>query len=208
MNPLDLLFAALYDRILAPSEVRGLARWRADLLADVSGDVLELGAGTGLNLPHYPAGVRPVLVEPSAEMRAKLAARAGNLTVIDARAEALPFADASFDAVVVGLVLCSVDDLTASLAEIRRVLRPGGRLVFIEHVASHEPCVRRTQALVQPVWGFCGRGCRLTRDTERAIADAGFAFASLDRSGMPGGFFLIRSAIHGVAVRGASDQLS
>lgn len=198
---LDAMFARLYDPIMNPSEVRGLSRWRAQLVGELTGDVLEIGAGTGLNVPHYGDDVRLVLTEPSGPMRDKLVQRAPRHEVLDVGAEDLPFDDASFDAVVCGLVLCSVRQLDRSLAEIRRVLRSGGRFVFIEHVRSPDAWVRGIQTVVEPVWKIAGRGCHLTRDTESAIREAGFEFEDLDRSGLPGGFFLVRPAIHGVAIR-------
>lgn len=199
-NPLDRVFARVYDVALGPVERRGLSRWRAELLTPLSGRVLEVGAGTGLNLAHYPPGVELVLVEPSAEMRAELQKRTSS-EVIDARAENLPFPDGAFDAVVVGLVLCSVDDPALALAELRRVLRPGGQLVFVEHVRGRTAGLAFVQRLVQPVWGICGRGCRLTRDTEADMVRAGFTFTWIDRSDLPGALSLVAPAIHGRAVR-------
>jgi SAM-dependent methyltransferase len=130
--------ALLYDPFLALGERRGMADRRRALLAGAEGRVLELGAGTGLNVPHYPAAVRElVLSEPEPAMRAALerrVARAGHAAQVGpAPAEALPFADDSFDTVVSTMVLCTVHDLAAAIAETQRVLRPGGRLLFIEH---------------------------------------------------------------------------
>jgi len=136
--------AFIYDPSLALGERRGMAARRRALLAQARGRVLELGAGTGLNLAHYPADVATLVVsEPDAAMRARLARRverAGrHARVVEASAEALPFADATFDTVVSTMVLCTVQDVGAALAEIRRVLAPGGRLLLIEHVRASSP---------------------------------------------------------------------
>jgi ubiquinone/menaquinone biosynthesis C-methylase UbiE len=195
-NPLDVVFAGLYDAVMAGPEAAGLTRWRRELVGDLTGDVLEIGAGTGLNVPHYGPGARLTLLEPDPSMRARLAERAGDHTVVDGAAEALPFPDARFDAVVSGLVLCSVTDLGASLAEIRRVLRPGGRFVFIEHVVSDVGWVRAGQHLVEPLWKVAARGCHLTRDTGAALVQAGFEVDDVVRERLPNGGL---PAIRGVA---------
>ncbi len=196
---LDDVFAALYDTVMGSAEAGGLGDLRAELFRSLDGDVLEIGAGTGASLPHYPAAARVTLLEPSAPMRQRLAPRAGDRPVVSGAAEALPFEDARFDAVVATLVLCSVRDVPGSLAEIRRVLRPGGRFVFIEHVRSPRPFVRGVQHAIEPVWKICGRGCHLTRDTEAALEAAGFTFEQLDRSDLPVGNPLVSPAIHGIA---------
>lgn len=205
MNPLDWLFSSLYDRIMAPVESGGLGAWRTELFAGLSGDVLEVGAGTGVNLTALPADVRLTLVEPAEGMRRQLEARAARdprvQAVIDASAEELPFPDGSFDAVVVGLVLCSVSDPVRAIAEIHRVLRPGGRLAFVEHVCARSPGLARVQRVIEPVWTVCGRGCRLTRDTERLLTEGGFTFERLDRDDLPSAAVVVRPAIRGVAVR-------
>jgi SAM-dependent methyltransferase len=198
---LEPAFAAAYDPMLARSERLGLSRWRAELLADLTGDVLIVGAGTGLDLPHLPAGARAVLLEPSAPMRRRLQRRWPDAEVIDGVAEALPFDDGRFDAAVCHLVLCTVDDPERSLAELHRVLRPGGALVCIEHVASRRPLWRGLQRLLDPAWQVLACGCHLTRDTEAAVQRAGFTWETLDRSDLPGGAAVVRDAIHGVARR-------
>ena len=192
---------------MAATERAGLAAWRRALLADVAGDVLEVGAGTGANLPHYPATVRRlVAAEPDADMRARSAARAATTSTpfpVDVAPDALgalSFAAASFDVVVATLVLCSVADPAAALADARRVLRPGGRLVFLEHVAAADGTSRRAwQRRADPIWRHLAGGCRLTRDTERAITDAGFVIDACTRESMRKAFPLVRPTIRGVA---------
>ena len=196
---LDRFFAASYDWVLHRSERLGLRGWRAELLGPLSGDVLEIGAGTGLSLPHYPDEAHLTLLEPSPAMRQRLQAKHPEAQVVDGVAEALPFPDASFDAVVSGLVLCSVDDLAGALQEVLRVLRPGGRFVFIEHVASRRAGWHAAQRMLEPAWKVAAAGCHLTRDTEQALVDAGFELEHLDRSDLPGGAAVVRDAIHGVA---------
>ncbi len=198
------LGAWFYDWGMAGPERRFAAGWRRELLAGVAGDVLEIGAGTGANLAHYPAAVDHLVVtEPDRHMRARLLERAPReLEVVDARAEKLPFADASFDVVVGTLVLCSVRDPAASLAELRRVLRPGGRLVYYEHVASVNARTRRYQELAQPVWRRLAGNCHLARPTGELIEAAGFLPESMRREPMPGANVLVAETIRGVARRG------
>lgn len=190
---------SVYDPFMAGFEALGLRRWRAELLADLAGDVLELGAGTGANLPHYPEGARLTLVEPGEAMRARLAPRAAarGATVLAGFAEELPLADESFDHVVFGLVLCSVRHPERALATAHRVLRPGGSLVFIEHVVGNGP-LGPLHRLAAPAWAALAGGCRLDRDTGAAIAAAGFAVERSERSWFPGAPGLV-PAIRGVA---------
>ena len=154
------LGALLYDPFLWLGERRVMAAQRRALLSGVSGRVLEVGAGTGLNLPFYAAGADVVLTEPDAAMRARLRRR--GVEVVDAPAEALPFADASFDVVVSTLVLCTCADPIAAIGELRRVLRPGGRLVFIEHVRADDS---RRQDRWAGVWRVFAQGCRCNQPT-------------------------------------------
>lgn len=168
------LFAATYNGLMSGTEKKGMADRRAGLIAKASGRTLELGAGTGLNLEHYPEAVTElVLTEPFGPMakrlRERLAEDGRSATVIEAPAESLPFDDASFDTVVVTLVLCTVDDVPATLAEIARVLSPGGRLLFCEHVRSADPGAARWQDRLERPWRFLGHGCRCNRDTVAAI---------------------------------------
>ncbi|HYM14767.1 MAG TPA: class I SAM-dependent methyltransferase [Dehalococcoidia bacterium] len=170
-------FAAAYDAMSRLTEKR-LGPMRERLLSGLTGDVLEIGAGTGLNFPHYTSAARVIALEPDPHMLKRAEARlvALGATNIDIRrepAEVLPFADASFDAVVTTLVLCTVRDVARSLAEARRVLRPGGKLVFLEHVRG-DGMLGRAQDVVQPVWGWCSAGCHANRRTEDALRAAGF----------------------------------
>ena len=204
------LFAAVYERMIAASEEACVREWRADLLGSLHGDVLELGAGTGLNLAHYPGAVtRLVLTEPDRHMRAKLTARLvdpppapARVEVVDAPADRLPFPDATFDAVVSTLVLCSVPDQRAALAEVRRVLRPDGRLVFLEHVAALEkPKRHRWQRRIEPVWKRVAGGCHLTRQTVDTIESSGFDVVEHRRESMRKASPLVRTTERGVASR-------
>ena len=136
--------ARMYDRMMAKTEVAGLAQQRQALLASASGEVLEIGGGTGANLPYYGAAVESLTVtEPEPAMVKRLqkhaAATSPLTTVLRAPAEDLPFNDGNFDTVVTTLVLCAVDDQPRALREIHRVLRPGGHLLFLEHVLADEP---------------------------------------------------------------------
>jgi SAM-dependent methyltransferase len=151
----------LYDAVVRRS--RALEAARAQLLAGAQGRVLEIGAGTGLNARHYPEGVEVTFTEPDPRM-------ARRVHMLQARAEELPFDDGSFDTVVSTLVLCSVDDLERSLREIRRVLAPGGTLLFLEHVRGAEGSrLARWQDRVAPVWRVLADGCRCNRRTLAAL---------------------------------------
>ncbi|MCB9751320.1 MAG: class I SAM-dependent methyltransferase [Myxococcales bacterium] len=203
-----MLMAAIYDRFMDASERACLAEWRAELLSVAAGEVLEIGAGTGANLPLYGADVeRLVLTEPDRFMARKLApklapvARRRRVELLSARAEALPFADASFDFVVTTLVLCSVGELDRALRELRRVLRPGGRLLFLEHVAAGDERPDRLawQRRIEPVWRRIAGNCHLTRVTDRAIERAGFELGALERASVRKALPWVRPSIRGWA---------
>ena len=200
------LMAAVYDRFMRGSEEACLAQWRAELLRDLSGAVLEVGAGTGVTLPHYPKSItRFVLSEPDAHMRRKLkrkvdAAALRNIEISDAALDSLPFKAGEFDAVVCSLVLCSVPDQPAALAEIARVLKPGGRLVFLEHIAADgRPERLKWQRRIEPVWKHLMGNCHLTRRTEAAIAAAGFRIERIQRESIRKALPIVRPSIRGIA---------
>jgi len=171
--------ASVYDLAIGRMERACLGSWRAELLTQGHGHVLEIGSGTGANLPHYPETLNSLtLCEPDPHMRRKLqqklAKRSFPVSCVDSSAEQLDFPDASFDCVVSTLVLCSVAHQVTVLTEIRRVLKPEGRLLFIEHVRAADPRLFKWQQRLQPLWvPLCGN-CHLTRDTEQAIRAAGF----------------------------------
>jgi ubiquinone/menaquinone biosynthesis C-methylase UbiE len=174
------LFAKYYDKGMRRLEENCLQAWRRNLLADASGEVLEIGAGTGANLGLYPDTVQSlVLAEPNPAMRGLLnerVVRFGDMRVClnSSVTEELDFPDASFDSVVSTLVLCSVDDQVRSLRAIARVLKPGGRLFFLEHVRARTSGVVLLQYLRNPIQRVFGCNCHLTRDTGAAIRRAGF----------------------------------
>jgi ubiquinone/menaquinone biosynthesis C-methylase UbiE len=200
------LMAAVYDRILRPAEEAGLAAWRAELLRGLSGDVLEVGAGTGANLPHYPRSIRRlVLTEPDPHMRKRLERKLAedgepNGEVADGSLDGLPFPDATFDAVVATLVLCSVGDPARALREVRRVLKPDGRFVFIEHVAGGAgSSLSRWQGRLEPIWKRLAGNCHLTRRTEEALHAAGFTLETIERDAIPKALPWVSPSVRGVA---------
>jgi SAM-dependent methyltransferase len=184
------LFSAAYDRGFKATEEAGLREMRRDLLAQARGRVLELGAGTGLNLEHYPEGIEALtLVEPDPHMtkqlRPKLARSGREAEVVEAPAERLPFAADSFDTAVVTLVLCTVPDQEGALGELARVLKPDGQLLFLEHVRAHSPELAKWQDRLERPWRFLGDGCHCNRDTETAIGAAGFELGEVKRGELP-----------------------
>ncbi len=198
------LFVAGYDRLLAGTEAAGLRERRAGLLAGATGDVLALGAGTGANLSHYPDGLgRLVLTEPGPHMASRLAARlataGSSAEVVEAGGESLPFAESSFDTVVSTLVLCTVEDPDRTLIEVARVLRPGGRLLFLEHVRSSEPGIARRQDRLERPWRFVGAGCHCNRDTLATIRGAGFEVEAVEHGALPKAPQIVRPLVVGSA---------
>lgn len=197
------MFAAGYERFLAASERAGLREQRRRALASASGSTLEIGAGTGLNLELYPPAVSQlVLTEPSEHMAARLRGRPASVAiaeVIEAPAETLPFADDRFDTVVATLVLCTVPDVAGTLREVARVLRPGGRFLFLEHVRSPEPGLARWQDRLERPWKLFGAGCHCNRDTAAAIDGSELALEEVEAGRIPKAVPLVRPMIVGSA---------
>ena len=177
------VFAALYDLVGASAERRWMGARRRRLLAGARGAVLEIGGGTGANLAHYRNVDRVTIAEPDPFMRSRIGPKLEDarvpVEVSAAGAEALPFPDGSFDTVVSTLVLCTVPDQAAALDEVRHILRPGGRLLFIEHVRA-AGSMARWQDRLEPLWRRLFGGCHPNRDTVAAIEDAGFEIETFE----------------------------
>jgi ubiquinone/menaquinone biosynthesis C-methylase UbiE len=203
------IFARFFVRASTAMERNGMADHRRRLLEGLTGEVIEVGAGNGLNFAHYPPEVTRVLaVEPEPHLRAyaEQAARQVKIQieVVDGLADDLPAGDAAFDVAVVSLVLCSVPDQPRALQEIRRVLRPDGRLRFLEHVRGQATTLRRIQALLdKTIWPTLSGGCHAGRDTEAAIQTAGFTIESIDRYRFPDSRLVLPTSPHiaGTAAR-------
>jgi ubiquinone/menaquinone biosynthesis C-methylase UbiE len=200
------IFAAAYDRLSEGSEQAGLGAFRRVLLAGASGRVLEIGGGTGANLRYYGPGIEVLTItEPEAPMLKRLERRvrdeARQATVLRAPAEDLPFEDGSFDTAVSTLVLCGVSDQQRALQELRRVLRSGGRLLFIEHVRADDPGLARFQDRMNPINRFVA-GCDCNRSTLDAIEAGGFAVTQLARTSMPRAPKFVRPLLVGEARAG------
>ncbi|QIJ65455.1 class I SAM-dependent methyltransferase [Streptomyces sp. JB150] len=170
-------FARYYDAMTARAEEKWGRPLRTLMFSELTGTVLEVGAGSGANLPYYAKARALTAVEPASEMRGKLLRRAEevelDVEVVDAWAERLPLPDDTYDTVVCTLVLCTVVDLPAALSEIRRVLKPGGQLVFFEHVRS-PGVVGLLQDVLAPLWRRVAGGCNANRRLLGALRDAGF----------------------------------
>jgi ubiquinone/menaquinone biosynthesis C-methylase UbiE len=202
------LFAAGYDSILRGAERAGLAERRHALLAQARGATLELGAGTGLNIEHYPSAVTELVVtEPDEHMakrlRDRLTEQGHEAEVVHASAEALPFEDERFDTVVGTLVFCTIPDPERALAEAARVLKPGGRLLFLEHVRSDSQRVARWQDRLHGPWFYFGAGCNCNRATLNAIEASPLRVEQVEHGEMPKAPAIVRPMIAGAAVRPA-----
>ena len=177
MSVVDWMFAVSYDLLNSGVEGR-LRAYRQRTAGRATGDVLEIGGGTGANLPYYPDDARLTVVEPNPHMAGRLLKRAASsgrrVTVLPDPGERLTFPDGSFDSVVTTLVLCMVHDLDRVVGEARRVLRPGGVFYFYEHVVSDRPWPRALQNGLNPAWRLLTTGCNLNRDIAGAIRDGGF----------------------------------
>ena len=203
------LFARMYERISAGMEAQGMGALRDDMLSSIRGDVVEVGAGNGMNFSHYPASTTQIIaIEPEPHLRS-LADQAGveldvPVTVLAGRADSLPLGDASADVGVVSLMLCALDDQSGALGELFRVIRPGGELRFLEHTTAAGPALRTLQKVADAtVWPMLTGGCRTARDPVAAIEAAGFRVVRSRRLRFPDTWWPVPAAPHvlGVAVR-------
>ena len=198
------IFAATYDRQLRRAEKAGLTEMRRKLVSQAAGTVLEIGGGTGANLAHYrPAVTSLTITEPDASMLKRLerrvSAQAPATIVLRAPAEDLPFEDDTFDVVVSTLVLCGVDDQPRAVREIRRVLRPGGQFLFLEHVRAADPAAAKKQDRMN----WFNRAvvcCDCNRPTLDTIEGAGFRLTALEHTELPKAPSFVRPTIVGIAV--------
>ncbi len=199
------IFARLYPRMARAMDRGGMTERRTELLAGLTGEVIEIGAGSGANFAHYPAGVTRVLaVEPEPHLRAVARAAAERapvpVEVVDGLAERLPGGDGTADAVVYALVLCSITDPDPVFGEIRRVLRPAGEFRFLEHVRADTPGLVRVQRFMDATfWPRIAGGCHLGRDTAAAIEHAGYTIQRVERFRFPDLRTPMSSHILGVA---------
>jgi SAM-dependent methyltransferase len=189
------------------AEERGLGELRHTLLGELQGDILEIGAGTGASLPHYERASRVVALEPDPSMAKRLPAKVAAATVpvdvVAGSAESVPFPDESFDAVVSAFMLCSVAEPTAVLAEARRVLKPRGKLILLEHVRG-DGRTASWQERLTPLHRRIAGNCHLNRDTLATVAGAGFDTSRVEDTNLPGTHPLVRSGIQGVAIKTSS----
>ena len=203
---MSFISAFFYDKFMSEAEKACLDHWRQDLLKQVHGEVLEIGAGTGANIEHYPEYVtKLVLTEPDKHMRKHLLLNVSNhgdknIQVSSGTAEEIIAEDESFDFVVASLVCCSVSSLEASLNEIKRVLKHGGSFIFLEHVAAPEGTPRRRwQNWLNPIWRSVSGNCNLNRETEDAILGVGFNIKEIERESMRKAMPIVRPTIRGLA---------
>lgn len=201
------VFAGLYDRSLARTEEGGLRDIRRGLLAEARGRAIDIGAGTGANVGLFGPEVEEIVfAEPDPHMAKRLRAKVDEMPasasaeVVDAGAGSLPFPDASFDTAVFTLVLCTVPDPAAALGEAARVLRPGGRLLFCEHVVSDDPRRARWQRRLRAPWGLLAGGCHPDRDTVAAIEASPLTIERIERGRLPKALALVRPLAWGSAV--------
>jgi ubiquinone/menaquinone biosynthesis C-methylase UbiE len=198
-------FAALYDFGLRATEEGGLRDMRREMLAQARGRTIDIGAGTGANIGLFPEAITElVYAEPDPHMakrlREKLAESGERGEIVEAPAQSLPFEDSSFDTAVFTLVLCTVPDPAASLEEAARVLKPGGRLLFVEHVRAEDPSLARWQDRLEKPWRFLADGCHCNRDTVAAIEASPLTLEHVERGELPKALPLVRPLAHGSAV--------
>ncbi len=199
-------FAAFYDRSVKSIEDAGLRETRRQVLSAASGRTIDIGSGTGANIELFPAAVEElVLAEPDPHMAVRLRRRLSEsgapAEIVEAPAEQLPFADASFDTAVFTLVLCTVSDPVAALAETARILKPGGRMLFVEHVRSEDPRGARWQDRLERLWGLFAKGCHPNRDTVALIKASPLELEGVERDRMPKAIPIVRPLARGAALR-------
>lgn len=201
-------FSAFYDPLIRKTEESGLRERRREVLSAASGRTIDIGAGTGANLGLFPDAVSElVMSEPdphmSKRLRPRVAEAGSSAEVIEAPAESLPFEDSSFDTAVFTLVLCTVPDPGAALREAARILKPGGKLLFLEHVRSKEDGLARWQDRLETPWRYFADGCRCNRDTVANIEAAQFKLERVERGEMPKSPPLVTPLAWGTATRSA-----
>jgi ubiquinone/menaquinone biosynthesis C-methylase UbiE len=197
-------FSAIYDRAMESTEEAGMREIRRETLAAARGRTVDIGAGTGINVELFPEGVTElVLAEPDEHMlkhlRPKVPTWGRDVDVVQAPADRLPFDDDSFDTAVFTLVLCTVPDPVAALREAGRVLKPGGELLFVEHVRSPEPGLARWQDRLERPWRFLGDGCHCNRDTVATIEASPFRVDRVEHGELPKAPPLVRPLVYGSA---------
>jgi ubiquinone/menaquinone biosynthesis C-methylase UbiE len=202
------VFSALYDRALKGTEEAGMREKRREVLAQARGRTIDVGAGTGANLGLFPENLeRVAMAEPDPHMRkrlrAKIAESGADVELIEAGAERLPFEDDSFDTAVFTLVLCTVPDPAAALAEAARVLKPGGQMLFVEHVRSEDPGTARWQDRLERPWKLFADGCRCNRDTVAGIEASPFTIERVERGELPKSPPIVRPLVWGRATLAA-----
>jgi ubiquinone/menaquinone biosynthesis C-methylase UbiE len=205
---MSLLKAYFYDSLLAKSEEACLMEWRSELVKHVHGNVLEIGAGTGANILFYPKnGIELTLSEPDKHMRTQLEEKVKNegldhVTISSHTIEENHRPDATFDCVVSTLVCCSVPNLASAFSEIKRILKPDGYFIFLEHVGAEKGTRRRRwQNRLTPLWCKISGNCHLNRETEIAFKNAGFTFKEIKRESMRKATPLVRPTIRGIAIK-------
>lgn len=204
---MSFISAFVYDRCMKSTEEACLIDWRADLLKPVSGKVLEIGAGTGASLALYPQteGLHLFLSEPDKNMRKQLAAKVKlqqrkNVSILPCSSDSISAGDNEFDYVFASLVCCSINDVEAALKEIKRVLKPSGCFIFLEHVAANKGSNRRKwQNRINPIWKKLAGNCHLNRETEALIKGAGFTIENIQYESMRKAMPLVRPTIRGMA---------
>jgi len=197
-------FSAAYDSLMKSTEEAGMREIRSEALAEARGRTIDIGAGTGVNADLFPDDLAElVLAEPDEHMlkrlRPKMAESGREVEVVQAPADRLPFPDDTFDTAVFTLVLCTVPDQAAALAEAARVLRPGGKLLFVEHVRAEEPGLARWQDRLERPWRFLGDGCHCNRDTVATIEASPFEIERVERGELPKAPPLVRPLVRGAA---------